>query len=50
MTYETLTGNPPIQIYINRIEIRVVFKIKTGYYLNLVTPATMELLENTEKR
>ena len=27
---ETLTENPQVQIYINRIENRIVFKIKTG--------------------
>ena len=31
--YETLTKNPPVQIYPNEIENRVVFKIKTGYKL-----------------
>ena len=30
---ETLTDNLPIQIYVNRIENRIIFKIKTGYYL-----------------
>ena len=26
-----------------------MFKIKTGFYLELLTPETMKLLENTEK-
>ena len=30
---ETQTDNFPIQIYVNRIENRIAFKIKTGYYL-----------------
>ena len=30
---ETQTDNFPIQIYVNRIENRITFKIKTGYYL-----------------
>ena len=30
---ETLAGNPPIQIYPNKIKNRIVFKLKTGYKL-----------------
>ena len=30
--------NPSIKIYINKIENRITFKIKTGYYLELLTP------------
>ena len=29
--HKTLTENPPIQIYPNKIKNRIVFKIKTGY-------------------
>ena len=28
--HETLTGNQPVQIYVNKIKNRIVFKIKTG--------------------
>ena len=28
--YETLTENPPVQIYVNKIKNRIVSKIKTG--------------------
>ena len=28
------TVNPLIRIYINKIENRIMFRIKTGYYLN----------------
>ena len=31
--HETFTDNLPIQIYINRIENRITFKIKTGCIL-----------------
>ena len=31
--HETLTENPPVQIYPNKIKNRIVFKIKTGYKL-----------------
>ena len=36
--------NPSIKIYENKIENRVTFKIKTGYYLECLTPEAMELL------
>ena len=36
--HETLTENLPVQIYVNRIKNRIVFKIKTGYKLELLTP------------
>ena len=39
--------DPSIKIYVNKIENRSTFKIKTGYYLELLTPETMELLEST---
>ena len=38
-----------IQIYVNRIKNRIVFKIKTRYKLELLTPETMKLLESTKK-
>ena len=47
--HETLTENPPIQIYSNKIKNRIVFKIKTGYKLELLTPETMKLLGSTKK-
>ena len=40
---ETLTENPPVQIYPNKIKIRIVFELKTGYKLELLTPETMKL-------
>ena len=36
--------NPSIRIYVNKIENRITFKIKNGYYLELLTPGTMKLL------
>ena len=47
--YETLTGNPPIQIYPNKIKNRTVFEIKTSYKLELLTPETIKLLGSTKK-
>ena len=46
--HETLTENPPIQIYPNKIKNRIVFKIKTGYKLELLTLETMKLLGSTK--
>ena len=47
--HETLTDNPSIKIYSNKKKNRIVFKIKTGYRLELLTPERMELLEITKK-
>ena len=47
--HETLTDNLPIKIYPNKIKNRVVFEIKTGYKLELLTPETMNLLGSTNK-
>ena len=35
---------------VNKIENRITFKIKTGYYLELLLPETMKLLGSTEKK
>ena len=37
-------------IYINKIENRITFKIKAGYYLKLLTPETMKLLGSTKSK
>ena len=37
-------------ININKIENRITFKIKNGYYLELLTPETMKLLGSTESK
>ena len=42
--HETIADNPPIQIYVNKIKNRIVFKIKTGYKLELLTKETIQLL------
>ena len=47
--HETLTENLPVQIYPNKIKNRIVFKIKTDYKLELLTPETMRLLGSTKK-
>ena len=47
--HETLTEDPPIEIYQNKIKNRIVFKIKTDYKLELLTPETMRLLGSAKK-
>ena len=39
--------SPSVRVYVNRIENRITFKIKSGYYLELLTPETMKLLGST---
>ena len=46
--HETLTDNPSIQIYPNKIKNRIVFQIKTGLKLELLTPETVKLLGSTK--
>ena len=46
---ETLTEDPPVEIYPNKIKKRFVFKIKTGFKLELLIPETMKLLGSTKK-
>ena len=47
--HETLAEDPSVELYPNRINNRIVFKIKTGCKLQLLTPETMRLLESTKK-
>ena len=46
--HETLTETPPVQIYVNKIKNRTVFKIKTGYKFELLTSETIKLLGSTK--
>ena len=43
-----MTDNPPIRMNVNQIENRITFRIKTGYYLELLTPKTMKLIGSTK--
>ena len=42
------TNKLSIKIYVNKIENRITFKIKTGYYLELLTPCKMNSLGITK--
>ena len=45
--YNENIDNPSIRIYVKKIENRITFKIKAGYYLEHLTTGTIQLLENT---
>ena len=48
--HQALTEKPPIQIYPNKIKNRIIFKIKSGYKLEWLSPETIKLLGSTKKR
>ena len=48
--HQTVTDNPSIRIYKNKIENRVTCRIKIGYYLELLTPEMIKLLESTKSK
>ena len=39
-----------MKIYVNKIEYRIMFKIKMGYYLKLLTYETMQLFRSTKNK
>ena len=41
---------PSIEIFVSKNENRITFKIKNGYYFELLTPETMKLLGSTESK
>ena len=47
--HETLTENLTIEICPNKIKNRIIFKMKTGYKLELLTHEIMRLLGSTKK-
>ena len=48
--HETVADNPPVQIYVNKMKNRIVFKTKTGYKLELLTKETIQFLGSEKKR
>ena len=48
--HQKVTDNPPIRIYVNKIELynRIIFKINKWYYLEILNPEAMKLLGGTE--
>ena len=47
--HEALTENPSFQIYPNKVKNRIVFKVKTDYKLELLSPETMKLLGSAKQ-
>ena len=48
--HEEKTINPSIRIYINKTENRITFKIKTGYYPELLTSGTTKLYGSNKSK
>ena len=46
--HETISETAPILIYVNTINNRIVFKIKSGYKLDLLSKETMKILGITK--
>ena len=44
------TDKSSVEIYVNKTENRVIFKIKDGYSLELLTPETIKVLGSTKKK
>ena len=47
--HETIANNPLLQIDVNKIKKKIVFKLKTDYKLELLSPETVKLLGSTKK-
>ena len=47
--HEALTENQPLQIYPNKIKNRIIFMVKTGYKLELLSTETSKLLGSAKK-
>ena len=46
--HETIGETVPVLVYANTINNRIVFKIKSGYKLELLSKETMKLLGSTK--
>ena len=47
--HETLAENTPVQIYLNKIKNRIVWKVKTRYKSELLSSEKKKLLGSTKK-
>ena len=48
--YETVTDIPPIRIYVNKIENKIISKVKIGNYLELSMTKTLKLFGSTKNK
>ena len=46
--HETIADNRPVLIYVNKIKNKIIFKIKSGYKLELLTKETTQLLGSSK--
>ena len=44
------TGNPSMRIYVNKMQNRIIFKFKTDYYLECLSPETIKLFGSTKSK
>ena len=47
--HETIADNPPVQIYVNKMKNKIVFKIKAGYKLKFLSKEIMQLSGSSKK-
>ena len=47
---DAVTHNPSIMVYVNKLENRITFKIKAGYYLDILTLEAMKFLGTTKSK
>ena len=45
-----VTDNPPIRIYVIKIENKIISKTKTGYYIEILTSEKMKLFGSTKNK
>ena len=48
--HDTVDDNPSTRICGKKIENRITFKIRVGYYLEVLTPETVKLLGSIKKK
>ena len=48
--YDTLIDNSPKRIYVMTIENKVIFRVKTGYCLEPLTPQTMKSFSSKKSK
>ena len=46
--HEAVADNPLIKIYVNKTENKIMIKIETCYFFELLTPETIKLLGSTK--
>ena len=48
--YKIATDNPPVKIYVSKIENGITFEIKTEYSLKILMPKMVKLLGSTKSK